>query len=523
MKQSFFFALLVFTLSVQAKVTLHKVFSSNMVLQREVAIPIFGNGDPTDKVVVTFNGITEVAKIVDGKWKVLFPKMKAGGPFTIRIEGTDSIQLNNVMIGDVWVCGGQSNMEFEFKRSSQYANDILSVPNANLRLFIVDHTISSKPKTAVASKSQWQVADSNTTKFFSAVAYYFGTRINKEENVPIGLLQSCWGGSAAELWTEENALKRGGKLSFIFEIYDWCKTNYPNKKIDDEKKIAAWNELHKNDNPKPYLPWNLQEPKRYDGSGLENDLARPSCLYNGMISPISQFPVKGVIWYQGEANAMDFKMALLYKTLFPTMINSWRSAWKNEFPFYFVQLAGHHNAVYVPSDHPWAYLRESQTQTLSMKNTGMASATDVGKEFDIHPTDKKTVGERLALQALNKTYHKAVVCDGPMYKSMKIEGNKAIISFNNIGSGLEVKSVLLDTHQMSADNLKGFEICGEDGVFVWADAKIEDNKVEVSTPKVTMPVAVRYAWAVFPLCNLYNKEGLPAVPFRTDNFEPKGK
>ena len=392
MRQLFFFALLVFTLSVQAKVTLHKVFSSNMVLQRDVAIPIFGYAAPTDKVVVTFNDITEAAKIVDGKWKVLFPKMKAGGPFIIKIGGTDSIQLNNVMIGDVWVCGGQSNMEFDFKNSSQYANDILTTPNTNLRLFIVDHTISSKPLTDVASKSQWQVADSNTTKSFSAVAYYFGTRINKEENIPIGLLQSCWGGTEAELWTEEGALREKEQLSSVFDTYEWFKANYLAKKIEDDKKLAEWNEQHKNDHPKPWVPWSLDEPMRLKGSNLENDLARPSCLYNGMIYPISQFPVKGAIWYQGESNANNFKTAMLYKTLFSAMIHSWRSVWKNDFPFYFVQLAGYHDVIYIPSDHPWAYLRESQSQTLFLKNTGMALATDVGMENNIHPTDKKTVG-----------------------------------------------------------------------------------------------------------------------------------
>ncbi len=212
MKHTLFLIFLVCTLSVQAKVTLHKIFSSNMVLQRNVDIPIFGFADKNDKVNVTFNGLAKAAVVSDGKWKVYFPKLTAGGPYTLKIDGTDTILLSNIMVGDVWLCGGQSNMEFEFKKSSQYASDILAAPNTNLRLFTVDHTISSKPLTAVASKSQWQVADSKSTESFSTVAYYFGTKINKEENLPIGLLQSCWGGTAAELWTEEGALKEKEEL-----------------------------------------------------------------------------------------------------------------------------------------------------------------------------------------------------------------------------------------------------------------------------------------------------------------------
>lgn len=521
MKQLLLVALFFCTLNAHAKVSLHKIFSSNMVLQRGMEIPVFGVADNGDNIMVTFNGLTKQAVVARGKWKVIFPKMDAGGPYSLKIESSDSMLLTNIMIGDVWVCGGQSNMEFEFKKSSQYANDMPSESNTNLRLFVVDHTISPKPLSEVASKNQWQVADASTVKAFSAVAYYFGTKISKEENIPIGLLQSCWGGTAAELWTDENAMIGEESLKLVYDVYDWYKSNYPKKKMEDDKKLADWNEQHKNDNPKPWLPWNLQEPVRMQGSGLDNDMARPSCLYNGMIAPITQFPVKGAIWYQGESNSSSYKTAMLYKTLFTTLIKSWRNNWKSDFPFYYVQLAGYHDAIYIPSNHPWAFLRESQSLTLSLKNTGMALATDVGMEFDIHPTNKKTVGERLALQALNKTYHRPVVCDGPTFKSLKIIDDKAIVSFNNVGSGLEAKAVLLDTHALDADHLVGFEICGDDGVFVWADAKINGNKVELSSPKVARPVAVRYGWAAFPLCNLYNKEGLPAVSFRTDNFDPQ--
>lgn len=518
MKQTVFFIFFLFAIQVNAEVRVHQLFSSNMVLQRAVEIPIFGYADISETVEISFNNIIKKATIINGKWKVFFPKMKAGGPYDIKITGSKTFTFKNVMIGDVWVCGGQSNMEFPMLKTDSYQVNSKITDNKNIRFFNVKNTISDVPKNDLErNQQQWKITNPQSGKWFSAVAYHFGNILENNLEIPIGLLGSYWGGTNAEKWISTEAINKNKKLNYVLENYEKSKINYSQRRKKTAKQLEDWHKKNlKNQNTQK--PWNLKEPWISAGSGEKNDFNRPSCLYNAMIHPLTEFPVKGVIWYQGESNANSKKNAMLYGTLFPEMINSWRVAWKKELPFYYVQLASFKKVQKEPANSDWAYLRAAQTKTLSIKNAGMALAIDVGQKNDIHPTNKKTVGERLALQALVKTYGKKMLSDGPQFKSLKIRKNKIIVCFKNVGSGLEAKEVLLDTHQLSSNELKGFAICGNDNKFVWANAKIVGDSVELSHPQIKHPKAVRYAWSDFPLCNLYNKEGLPAIPFKTDNI-----
>lgn len=518
MKKVVFYIFFLFAFRVGAEVRTHKLFSSNMVLQRGGVIPIFGYADTSDTVEISFNNIKKKAKIVNGRWKVFFPKMKAGGPYEIKITGTNTIILKNVMIGDVWVCGGQSNMEFPMFKTNAYKANSNLTDNNNIRFFNVENTISSIPKSDLdKNQQQWKISNPQSGKWFSAVAYHFGSILENNLEIPIGLLGSYWGGTNAEKWISNDAIDKNKNLNYVLKAYENSKKSYPQRRKRTEKQLEDWRKKNLK-NKTAQKPWNLKEPYISAGSGKKNDFNRPGCLYNAMIHPLKEFPVKGVIWYQGESNTGSKKSAILYGTLFPAMINSWRAAWKKDIPFYYVQLASYKKVKKEPTGSDWAYLRASQTKTLALKNTGMALAIDVGQENDIHPTNKKTIGARLALQALVKTYHKDMVSDGPAFKSFKIKKNKIIVRFKNVGSGLEVKEVLLDTYQLSSYRLKGFAICGDDNEFVWANAKIVGNTVELSHPQIKHPKAVRYGWSDFPLSNLYNKEGLPAIPFKTDNI-----
>lgn len=518
MKKIIFLTLLLTMTQVHATVKLHKIFGDNMVLQRDVEIPIFGYSDGNMPIKITFNGITKTAEVVAGKWKVYFPKMNAGGPYDITVEETNKVLLNNVMIGDVWICSGQSNMEFRLSYSNAYKNNSVNFNNNNIRFYEVKKAIASTPKDEMPNQSAtWQVASKESIKSFSAVAYYFADILEEEIHVPIALIGSYWGNTTVDKWIPKEPLSKDIKLATILDDYENFQAAYPIRKEKLDNEFNEW-QAEKLKNPKAKMPWKFKKIHATKGSGEEDDFARPSALYNAMINPLIEFPIKGVIWYQGESNAKTDEMAVFYEYLFSNLIISWREKWAVNFPFYYVQLASYGKVEQKPSNSVWARLRESQANALKLKNTGMAVAIDLGEESNIHPTYKKLLGERLALQALKNTYNKNIVSNGPSFKEMKIEGNEIRLMFNNTGSGIIAKAVLLDTHQLNSNELLGFSICGEDKIFVWAKAKIIGNQIIVSNPNVKNPIAVRYGWADFPLCNFYNKEGLPATPFRTDSF-----
>jgi len=334
------------------------------------------------------------------------------------------------------------------------------------------------------------------------VAYFFGRELHKELNVPVGLIHTSWGGTPAEAWTRREVLEADADFAPILKRYDDAVAKYPQAMEQYKQKLAEWKqavEKAKAEGKKP-----PRRPRAPFGPGNPH---APAGLYNAMIAPLIPYGIQGAIWYQGESNA---GRAYQYRTLFPAMIKNWRDDWgRGKFSFLFVQLANFMKTKPEPDESAWAELREAQSMTLALPNTGMAVIIDIGDAVDIHPKNKQDVGKRLALWPLAGIYGKKLVYSGPIYKSMKADGNSIILSFDHAGGGLVAKG---------DGQLKGFSIAGADRKFVWADAKIEGNTVVVSSEKVSDPVAVRYAWADNPVCNLYNKEGLPATPFRTDDW-----
>ena len=392
----------------------------------------------------------------NGKWRTNLPPLKPlakGETCTITIKGKNTVEIKNILIGEVWIASGQSNMEQSVNGAANPAETKANSKNANIRLFTVKKTAADKPATDVptdGNNGKWLECGPDTVGGFSAVAYFFARDLQKSLNVPVGIIHTSWGGTAAEQWTRLDILET---------------------------------------NPKHL--------GKHNGQGK---------LYNGMIAPLIPYAFKGAIWYQGESNA---GRADAYAELMGLMIKNWRDDWKQgDFPFLFVQLAPYYAKAAEPADTDWARLREAQLQTLKVKNTGMAVITDVGEEKDIHPKKKEPVGARLALAARAIAYSEKIEYSGPMYASMDVEGNKAVLRFNHVGKGLEAKD----------DALTGFTVAGADMKFYNAKAEIKGDTVVVWSDAVEKPVAVRYGWANYPIVNLWNKDGLPASPFRTDDW-----
>jgi sialate O-acetylesterase len=488
------------------------VIGSNMVLQQGMQIPIWGKADPCEQVVVKFSGGTwKTTADTAGKWEVKI------GPFNVQKEGQDltidgnnTLVLKNVLVGEVWLCSGQSNMEFKLSGSANSRQEISEADYAQIRLFTVGNKVSYTPMGDC--RGSWKVCEPNTAKNFSAVGYFFGRQIHKQTGVPVGLINASWGGTPAEAWTSREYLENDPNLQPILKRFDETVANYTaikqkynEQKAQYDKMAAKMRAEHKTP------PWAPEEPIG------KNHPYSPTGLFNGMIKPIIPYAIRGAIWYQGESNA---GRAYQYRTLFPTMIKCWREAWKQgDFPFLYVQLANWKAIRPEPTQSDWAELREAQLLTLSTPNTGMAVAIDigdmngVGDMKSLHPENKQDVGKRLALWALARIYKKDIEYSGPLYKSMDISGDKVILHFDHVAGGLMVSSSL---GAEVNEPLKGFAIAGADRKFVWAEAKIEGDTVVVWSDKVAETVAVRYGWADNPLCNLYNKAGLPASPFRTD-------
>lgn len=622
---------------VNAQLRLPKLFTNNMILQRDAAIPVWGTATPGSQIVVVLNGKRAKAVAdVNGKWRLNLPAMKAGGPHTMSVfEGNNvepTFDFNDVLLGDVWLASGQSNMEWEVRQS---ANATVEIKNANypaIRFFNVPHNVQTKPQDSLTVGS-WVVMDTAGVKNASAVAYFFARDLHAELNVPIGILQSTWGGTPVESWTSKEKLLTSNitrekvlqndtitAKHFIQDSLDlvrfWELVYQPQNETavtipNNDYNDASWPQVTmpvtlKNMNLSGYegmmwlrktvnIPsammdkmlkvelghpemnyslyfngeliakniWNASPTHQYtipaklvkqgenvisvrmaflwhgggfnspadqlyitDGDSkitlagswkynkelepalpkIKNYYQHPAFLFNGMINPVVSYGIKGFIWYQGENNAGE---ALDYRSTFPMLIADWRDRWKNDkLPFLYVQLANYMMRHRTPTESDWALLREAQTMTLKQPHTGMATIIDIGEADDIHPRNKQEVGRRLALIAKSQVYKKKVQASGPMYTSHSIKDGKIKINFQETGKGLA-----------TSDNgkVKGFAIAGSDNKFYWANAIIDGNSIIVSADEVKTPVAVRYAWADNPDCNLINVDGLPAVPFRTDN------
>jgi sialate O-acetylesterase len=491
----------------RADVKPHALFTDGMVLQQGMKCPIWGTADPGEQVDVKF----EVRKLLttagsgsaveadkDGKWKVslnIVPEM-AGGPYTLTIKGKNTITLKDVYVGEVWICSGQSNMEWPLSATANAAEAIKDSKNPKIRLFTVPKIPSDKPVHVIKTDpkrpdhGKWLECNPDTVKSFSAVGYYFGRDLQKTRNVPVGLIHTSWGGTRAEAWTSQAVLEK-------YEEWKWEFPAQEKFKVELEKHKEAVKKT-KEEGGKPPAP-----PKAPVPMGAN----APSVLYNGMIAPLIPYAIKGAIWYQGESNAGK---AYAYRKLFPTMIQNWRDDWKQgDFPFLCVQLAPFMPIVTEPQESAWAELREAQLLTsLNLKNAGMAVITDVGDPKDIHPKKKGPVGARLALAARGIAYGEKIEYSGPVYDKMTVKDGKAVLSFKHAGKGLEAKD----------GELHGFTIAGADKKFYNAKAEIQGDSVLVWSDEVKEPVAVRYGWANCPVVNLWNKDGLPASPFRTDDF-----
>jgi sialate O-acetylesterase len=628
-------------LPVWADVQLPKIFGANMVLQRDREITIWGWADPKEKVTVQFNrqSKTTVAG-KDGKWKIGLSPEAAGGPYQLVVKGKNNLTFSNVLVGEVWICSGQSNMEWSVRNSNNATEEIAQGNFPTIRHIKIPNAVASSPMNDIKS-GDWKECTPETIGDFTAAGYFFARELVRELNVPVGLINTSWGGTHVETWTSREAFE--GSEEFKTMIASMPKLNLDSlakvktaemkKRIEslqgslteNREVIQKWKELSFDDSQwiKMSLPerWEHEKLGEFDGvvwfrktinlpessAGNEGVLelsmiddsdetfvngisvgrtqhyneariykippailragkniiavrvedtgggggiygekpfklsvggksyslsgewsyrvesllqtngggvgpnSYPTLLFNAMINPLIPFSIRGALWYQGESNA---GRAYQYRKAFPLMIEDWRKRWKQgDFPFYFVQLASF-NADHGTSKtgSNWAELREAQTMTLSLPNTGMAVATDIGDAEDIHPRNKQDVGKRLAALALNKTYGKTRVDSGPLFKSMEVKGDKIIVTFTNTGGGLVVKD--------RYGYLRGFEIAGDDKQFKYAKAVLEGNTVVVYQEGVSVPVAVRFGWAdEVSDTNLYNAEGFPAVPFRSDSWK----
>lgn len=475
---------LVAAATLSADVKLPALFSDHIVLQRGKPVPVWGWADAGEELTVKFGDqLKKAAADKDGAWKVMLDALKASGePAELIIKGKNEIVLKDVLVGEVWICSGQSNMGWTVGQSGNASEEISNSANPQIRMFTVPLTNAEEPQKDLMKrdeKSAWLLADPANTGGFSATGYYFGRELHKELKVPVGLINTSWGGTRAEAWTSKPAL----------EAVPTCKVI-----------VDAWAEKLKD-----------HKPEKDDQAKSHH---RPAALFNAMIAPLVPFTVKGAIWYQGEANT---GRAVQYQTLLPTMIKDWRKQWGDQLSFYIVQLAGFGNKRPQPpeigAEDPWAELQWTQLQTaITVPKCGLAVANDIGDEKDIHPKNKQEVGRRLALQALVKDYNrKDIVPGGPVFGGGDTMGNKFMISFSNIGGGLKSRD---------GGELKGFIIAGADKVWKPARAKIIGKQVQVWSEEIAKPVAVRYFWQSWnPEANLMNKEGLPAGIFRTDKWD----
>ncbi|WP_289663669.1 sialate O-acetylesterase [Flavobacterium panacagri] len=636
MKKNLVFIFLLISVLANANVRMPLIFSDGMVLQRDKQIPIWGFADANESVEIHFNKqIKKTTADKNGKWTVSLAAEKAGGPFELIVIGKNKITIKNVLVGEVWICSGQSNMEFQVFKTMNAEKEIETANYPMIRHFGVAQDLSGTPKDDL-KQGKWEEANKENVGNFTAVGYYFARKLYAELKIPIGIINTSWGGTNVETWTSREAFENSPDfkamiadvptvdINAIFETYkksvldnlkkvqgfdvsteneeqfknpNFQDKNWPEIKVpslwenqqignidgivwmrktivltaEQAKKEAILHLAKVDDEDQTFVNGvqigtnNLWDAKRiykipanvlkegtnviavritdYSGGGgiygdpqdLKIDFkdsnlpleglwkfnvikvrievspnSYPSLLYNAMVNPLVPYAMQGVLWYQGEANVWR---AAEYKKSFPLLITDWRTKFKQgNFPFYFVQLSTFDEfGGNSQKGSRWAELREAQSETLKLPNTGMAVTTDIGNAKDIHPTNKQDIGLRLAATALNNIYGKKQVHSGPTYKSQTIKGNEIILTFDNIGSGLSTPN---------NDELKGFEIAGSDKVFHAAKAIIKDNKIIVSSDKVQNPSAVHYGWADDDTAiNLFNKEKFPASPFRTDNWE----
>jgi sialate O-acetylesterase len=486
-----------------ADVKLPAIFGSHMVLQRDQKDRVWGWAEPGEEITVQIAGQSKTAKAgPDGSWQVQLDPMPAGGPHTLTVQGKNTLKYDDVLVGEVWICSGQSNMQWPVGAAKDADLEIPAAKYPNLRLITVPNRGTQEPQTDF--KGRWVPCRPDTVGGFSAVGYFFGRQLQQTLGVPVGLINDAWGGSACEAWIRRDLLAADPKYAAMMQNWAEIEQNYPKAKEEYPAKFAAWRkEADRARAEHRQSPWPPQSP-----DDMMKGNARPGNIYNGVLKPTIGYGIRGVIWYQGESNA---GRAYQYRDLFPLMIKSWRDEWgQGDFSFYWVQLADFLAESPTPRDSGWAELREAQTMTMDrLPKTGQAVIIDVGEGKDIHPRNKQDVAMRLARWALARDYGVGIPHQSPTYKSMKRDGNKIVVTFDHVGGGLRTFDV---------EEARGFAIAGSDRKFVPAHARVTGrNTIEVRADDVSEPVAVRYAWADNPVCNVYGG-GLPVTPFRTDDW-----
>ncbi|MBN2412482.1 sialate O-acetylesterase [candidate division KSB1 bacterium] len=500
------FIILILPISMlHADVRLPAVIGSNMVIQQNTDVPIWGWANAGEKITVKTSWNTTATSTIagkNGKWLVKLKSPDAGGPHRITIRGKNEIVLQNVLSGEVWFASGQSNMAMMVKDCNDAAAEIQAADYPFIRFFKVNHTYAETPQSDCSGS--WVNCTPVTVPDFSAVAYFFGRKIHKELNAPVGLIDASKGGSPAEAWMSKEAIDSEPEFTALYDMWLKWEKEYPDLEKTYNTNLQVWDKEKEQalaaSKPAPEEPI---MPEAVDM--IEKPHRRPSALYNAMVAPVIPYAIKGVIWCQGGNN---IDRPLQYRKLFLALIKSWREDWgRDNLPFYYVQNPPYR---YKMNKNKASLLREAQAMAMALPYTGMAVTTDIGDLDNVHPKNKQDVGKRLALWALAKTYGvKDIVCSGPFFRSQKIENDRIRIFFDFIGSGLIKKG----------EKLTHFEIAGPDKKFYKAIAVIDDSTIVVRSDNVRTPVAVRFGWSITSMPNLFNKEGLPAAPFRTDNWE----
>lgn len=500
--------LLIPAAAVSAQVTLPKIESDHMVVQRDLPVHVWGMAAPGEQVSVTFRGesrSTVAGKL--GRWSIYLKPGAAGGPFEMTVKGIaaeaaagaanenegQTIVLHDILVGDVWVASGQSNMEFALRQAASASTDIPKADNPRIRLLIVDKKAADYPQDDLPTKG-WAASTPETAKDFSAVAWYFAREIEQREHVPVGVIDSTWGGTVAEAWTRLTALGENAAVNSLFAARGKMLDEAADADLEIKDEQRQRDEAAAQGKPAPQFPWHA--PLESWG---------PGNLWNGMIAPLTPMAIRGAIWYQGESNAGKERYPI-YDQVMRTLIEDWRHEWGvGAFPFLYVQIA---NFKTGPEDN-WAYLRDQQLKTLGERNTAMAVTIDIGNPDNIHPTDKASVGHRLALAARALTYGETgLEYSGPIFRQATPEGGSIRAWFDH-GKGLMAKG----------GDVSGVEVAGAEGKFFAASARVEGETIVASSPEVPKPVAIRYGWASSPECNLFNGAGLPASPFSSAGEE----
>jgi sialate O-acetylesterase len=487
-----------------ARLTPADIFTDNMVLQRDIDAPVWGLAAPGESVSVDIAGVgAETVADEDGTWSVNLPPLPAGGPHEMVISGTKTVTCENVMVGEVWIASGQSNMQWPMSASMRSEEFIAAAGDPDLRLFTCPNVMRDEPVDHV--DGLWAACTSESVFGFSAVAYHFGMRLREELGVPVGLINASWGGSWIEAWISRATLEADEAFAPGLRRYENALQAYEVGLADMNRRRhehrVGMRDAMQGAGEFPADPGAPDNPR--------DQVNHPSGMYNGMIAPVVPYGLRGALWYQGESNAIS-RESWAYRKLLHALINDWRELWGlGPFPFLVVQLPDWLMAPELPADDMWAEIRESQAAALELENTGLTVTLDIGDIEDIHPTNKHDVGARLALNALRIAYGRDVLDSGPTYASMEVHDGAITVGFENVGAGMDT---------VGGEPLAGFAIAGSDRVFHWADSSIEGDTIVVRSDSVHHPKAVRYAWASNPTCNLTNDSGLPAPPFRTDDW-----